>query len=62
MELALVFTVIFTALAFNYTNGFHDTANAIATVVGTKVLSPRQAILASWASVRGLRSFRAFRA
>lgn len=45
MELALVITVIFVALAFNYTNGFHDTANAIATVVGTKVLTPRQAIL-----------------
>lgn len=45
MELALVFSVIFVALAFNYTNGFHDTANAIATVVGTKVLTPRQAIM-----------------
>ena len=45
MELLLVFTVIFVALVFTYTNGFHDTANAIATVVGTKVLTPRQAIL-----------------
>jgi inorganic phosphate transporter, PiT family len=41
----LVFTVIFVALVFTYTNGFHDTANAIATVIGTKVLTPRQAIL-----------------
>ncbi len=41
----LVFTVIFVALIFTYTNGFHDTANAIATVVGTKVLTPRQAII-----------------
>lgn len=41
----LVFTVILVALAFTYTNGFHDTANAIATVIGTKVLTPRQAIL-----------------
>ena len=41
----LVFTVIFVALIFTYTNGFHDTANAIATVVGTKVLTPRQAIM-----------------
>ncbi len=41
----LVFTVIFVALLFTYTNGFHDTANAIATVVGTKVLTPRQAII-----------------
>ncbi|HZI32010.1 MAG TPA: anion permease, partial [Candidatus Binatia bacterium] len=41
----LVFTVILVALFFTYTNGFHDTANAIATVVGTKVLTPRQAII-----------------
>src|SRR4030095_371916 len=45
MELFLVCAVIFVALVFTYTNGFHDTANAIATVVGTKVLTPRQAIL-----------------
>ncbi|HEX2746741.1 MAG TPA: inorganic phosphate transporter [Verrucomicrobiales bacterium] len=45
MELTLVFLVIFVALVFTYTNGFHDTANSIATVVGTKVLTPRQAIL-----------------
>ncbi|HEX5400323.1 MAG TPA: inorganic phosphate transporter [Verrucomicrobiae bacterium] len=41
----LVLTVILVALIFTYTNGFHDTANAIATVVGTKVLTPRQAIM-----------------
>jgi PiT family inorganic phosphate transporter len=41
----LVILVIFVALVFTYTNGFHDTANAIATVVGTKVLTARQAIL-----------------
>jgi len=41
----LVFTVILVALVFTYTNGFHDTANSIATVVGTKVLTPRQAIM-----------------
>ena len=45
MDLLLVFTVILVALIFTYTNGFHDTANAIATVVGTKVLTPRQAIM-----------------
>jgi PiT family inorganic phosphate transporter len=45
MELFLVSIVIFLGLLFTYTNGFHDTANAIATVVGTKVLTPRQAIL-----------------
>ena len=37
--------IIVVALAFEYTNGFQDAANAIATVVSTKVLSPRQAIL-----------------
>jgi PiT family inorganic phosphate transporter len=37
--------VLLAALAFEYINGFHDTANAIATVVSTKVLTPRQAIL-----------------
>lgn len=45
MELFLVCVVIFLGLLFTYTNGFHDTANAIATVVGTKVLTPRQAIM-----------------
>ncbi len=33
------------ALIFEYINGFHDTANSIATVVSTKVLTPRQAVL-----------------
>ena len=37
--------VILAVLLFTYTNGFHDTANSIATVVSTKVLTPRQAIL-----------------
>ncbi len=41
----LILLVIFVALVFTYINGFHDTANAIATVVSTKVLTPRQAIL-----------------
>ncbi len=41
----LTFMVIFVALTFEYINGFHDTANSIATVVGTKVLTPRQAIV-----------------
>lgn len=40
----LVWLVIIAALAFDYINGFHDTANAIATVVSTRVLSPRDAI------------------
>ncbi len=41
----LVLTVLVVALVFEYINGFHDTANSIATVVSTKVLSPRQAVL-----------------
>jgi PiT family inorganic phosphate transporter len=41
----LVLTVILVALVFEYINGFHDTANSIATVVSTKVLTPRMAIV-----------------
>ena len=37
--------VILFVFIFEYINGFHDAANAIATVVSTKVLSPRQAVL-----------------
>jgi PiT family inorganic phosphate transporter len=43
-----VVLVILIALAFDYTNGFHDAANSIATVVSTRVLSPRYAVL--WAA------------
>src|SRR6476659_2228007 len=43
--MALLITVIVVALVFEYINGFHDTANSIATVVSTKVLTPRQAVL-----------------
>src|SRR5437879_4851444 len=43
--MTLLLTVIFVALAFEYINGFHDTANSIATVVSTKVLTPRQAVV-----------------
>jgi len=42
--LTLVLTVVLVALVFEYINGFHDTANSIATVVATKVLSPMQAV------------------
>ncbi len=45
MELTLVLLVVLIALTFEYINGFHDTANSIATVVATKVLSPGQAVL-----------------
>ena len=45
MSLSLLVAVIVIALVFTYINGFHDTANSIATVVATKVLSPGQAVL-----------------
>lgn len=40
----LFLIVVLAAIIFEYSNGFHDAANAIATVVSTKVLTPRQAI------------------
>jgi PiT family inorganic phosphate transporter len=46
--MTLLVLVLFAALVFEYVNGFHDTANAIATVVSTKVLTPRLAVV--WAS------------
>lgn len=45
----LLITIIVLALVFDYINGFHDAANAIATIVSTKVLTPFQAVL--WAAV-----------
>jgi PiT family inorganic phosphate transporter len=44
-SISLVVLVVIFALTFDYINGFHDTANAIATSVSTKALSPRNAIL-----------------
>jgi inorganic phosphate transporter, PiT family len=41
----LLVVVIVVALAFDFTNGFHDTANAVATSVSTRALSPRLAVL-----------------
>jgi inorganic phosphate transporter, PiT family len=43
-ELAIVVTVVVVALVFDYTNGFHDAANAIATSVSTRALTPRVAL------------------
>lgn len=42
---ALLVLVVFSALAFDYINGFHDTANAIATSVSTRALTPRRAVV-----------------
>src|SRR3954463_10636827 len=44
-ELILLLVVLAVVLGFTYTNGFHDAANAIATVVSTKVLTARQAVV-----------------
>lgn len=44
-SISLVVLVVIFALTFDYINGFHDTANAIATSVSTKALSPRNAII-----------------
>ena len=43
--LILIVAIIVIALVFDFTNGFHDSANSISTVVSTKVLSPRNAVL-----------------
>lgn len=45
ITILLLIAVVAVALAFEFINGFHDCANAIATVVSTKVLSPKQAVL-----------------
>ena len=47
-SLLLVFVTILIALSFDFLNGFHDAANSIATVVSTRVLSPRLAVV--WAA------------
>jgi PiT family inorganic phosphate transporter len=45
VELAAIVVVIVVALIFDYTNGFHDAANAIATSVSTRALAPRTALI-----------------
>jgi PiT family inorganic phosphate transporter len=53
-----VAAVILVALAFDFVNGFHDAANSIATVVSTRVLSPRYAVL--WAAFFNFVAFLVF--
>ena len=48
MSLSFIIFVIFVALVFDYTNGMHDAANSISTIVSTRVLSPRKAVI--WAA------------
>src|SRR5499427_10151662 len=57
MSLAVA-AVIAVALAFDFVNGFHDAANSIATVVSTRVLSPRWAVL--WAAFFNFIAFLVF--
>jgi len=45
ISLAVVTVLVLIALAFDFMNGFHDAANAIATIVSTRVLKPHQAVL-----------------
>jgi PiT family inorganic phosphate transporter len=54
-----VIVVIALALAFDYTNGFHDAANSIATVVSTRVLRPRYAV--AWAAFFNFIAFLVFK-
>lgn len=60
LDLGLLFIIfiILVALAFDYTNGMHDAANSIATIVSTKVLSPRQAVV--WAAFFNFAAFLIF--
>jgi PiT family inorganic phosphate transporter len=60
METSLFFIIpiIIVALAFDFTNGMHDAANSISTIVSTRVLSPRQAVL--WAAFFNFIAFLVF--
>src|SRR5437867_8508601 len=55
---ATVVAIIAVALAFDFFNGFHDAANSIATVVSTRVLSPRLAV--AWAAFFNFAAFLIF--
>ncbi len=57
MDFALIFVIV-VALGFDYVNGFHDAANSIATVVSTRVLSPRVAV--AWAAFFNFAAFLVF--
>ena len=53
-----IILIVVVALIFDYSNGFHDAANSIATVVSTRVLSPRQAVV--WAAFFNFIAFALF--
>jgi len=54
----IAFLIVLVALVFDFTNGFHDAANSIATVVSTRVLSPRYAVV--WAATFNFIAFAFF--
>jgi len=58
MSLLFIIFIIIVALVFDYTNGMHDAANSISTIVSTRVLSPRQAVI--WAAVFNFVAFLIF--
>jgi inorganic phosphate transporter, PiT family len=55
---AIALVIVLIALIFDFTNGFHDAANSIATVVSTRVLSPRYAVM--WAATFNFIAFAFF--
>lgn len=57
--MTLLITIIALCLIFDYINGFHDAANAIATIVSTKVLTPFQAVM--WAALFNFAAFFIFK-
>jgi PiT family inorganic phosphate transporter len=59
MEDLALYAVIAIALGFDFTNGFHDAANSIATVVATRVLTPRLAVI--WAATFNFIAFLIFK-
>ena len=48
MSLLFIIFIVFIALVFDFTNGMHDAANSISTIVSTRVLSPLKAVI--WAA------------
>src|SRR5437868_12843359 len=56
--IAITLLIVLVALVFDFTNGFHDAANSIATVVSTRVLSPRYAVI--WAAIFNFVAFAIF--
>ena len=58
MDKVALWSVVLVALGFDFVNGFHDAANSIATVVATRVLSPRYAV--AWAAFFNFAAFLIF--